>query len=169
MPKTSEQMKQIVEEHIKITGVKYEDQTEMVRNKTKSIEWQFHVGNNIIISKNANRHDRIHVNVNMRFTPEDSKLLVPTNPAFTKAAIEISAICTICRVGHQWVNTGNDVAGLAIFSHVDEQILNRVTFHDAWDNVARVSGHMQKILHANFGKIAKGSMAGVGSESSIYG
>lgn len=169
MSKTTEQMKHLVEEYIKTTGVKYEDQTEIVRNKTQSIEWQFHVGNNIIVSKNTNRQDRIHINVNMRFTPEDSKLLVPTNQAFAKAAIEISQICTICKVGHQWVNTGNDIAGLAIFAHVDEQVLDRVTFHNTWDNVARVSGHMQKILHANFGKIAKGSMAGVGSESSIYG
>ncbi len=180
MPKTSEQMRQVAEEYIKITGVKYEDQTERVRSKTRNIDWQFHVGNSITISKNANRKDRIHINVNMRFMPEDSKFLVPTNPAFARAAIEISRICTICRVGHQWVDAGSEVAGLVIFSHVDEQVLDRVTFHDVWDNVARVSGHVQRILHANFGKLSKGAVSGAGgggggwpepspTSSSIYG
>jgi len=171
MPKTSEQMKQMVEEYIKITKVKYEDQTQVVRSKTQTIDWQFYVGDNIIVSKNANREDRIHINVNMRFMPQDTKLLVPSNPAFAKAAIEISGICTACGVGHQWINAGGEVVGLAIFSHVDEQVLDRVTFHNAWDNVARVSGHMQKILRANLGNLAKGTAAPSGgpAESSIYG
>ena len=67
MAKTSEQIKALVEDFIKITGVNYEDQTEKVREKSKIIEWQFHVGSNIVVSKNANRADRIHINVNMRF------------------------------------------------------------------------------------------------------
>lgn len=172
MAKTSEQMKQLITDYIKITGVKYEDQTALVRAKTQNIDWQFHVGNNIIVSKNSNRDDRIHINVNMRFMPEDTKLLVPANPAFAKASIEISNLCTICGVGHQWINAGSEVAGLAIFSHVDEQILDRVTFHDTWDNMARVSGHVQRILRANFGRLAKNTAASGGwpeSSSSIYG
>ena len=170
MAKTSEEMKDLVDQYIKITGIKYEDQTQLVRSKTKTIEWQFHVGGNIIISKNANRNDRIHINVNMRFMPEDSKFLVPTNPAFAKATIEVSGICTACGVGHQWVKAGSEVVGLAIFSHVDEQALGRVAFHDTWDNVARVSGHVQKILHANFGGLSKRMVSDAGSgSSSIYG
>ena len=42
------------------------------------------------------------------------------------------------------------IVGLAIFAHVDEQELDRISFHNTWDNVARVSGHIQKILRSNF-------------------
>ena len=150
MTKTSEEMKKLVEDFIKITKIKYEDQTEKVREKSKIVEWQFHVGANVVVSKNANRDDRIQVNVNMRFPPEDAKLLVLKNPLFSKAIMEISEVCTTCRVGHQWVKDKENIVGLAIFSHVDEQILDRVSFHNTWDNVARVSGHVQKILRANF-------------------
>ena len=150
MAKTTEQMKSLVENFIKITNINYEDQTEKIREKSKSIDWQFHVGTNVIVSKNANREDRIHVNVNMRFPSQDSKLLVMKNPSFSKAIMEISEICTTCSVGHQWIKNAEDVVGLAIFSHVDEEDLNRVTFHGVWDNVARVSGHVQKILRSNF-------------------
>lgn len=150
MTKTSEEMKRLVEDFIKITNIKYEDQTEKVREKNKIIEWQFHIGTNVIVSKNVNRNDRIQVNVNMRFPPEDAKLLVLKNPSFTKAIMEISEICTICRVGHQWMKDREDIVGLAIFSHIDEKILDRVSFHSTWDNVSRVSGHAQKILRANF-------------------
>jgi len=150
MTKTSEQMKTLVEEYIKITNINYEDQTEKVREKSKMIEWQFHVGSNIIVSKNANRTDRIHINVNMRFPPEDAKLLVMKNPSFSKAIMEISEICTTCEIGHQWMKDGENIIGLALFSHVDEQVLDRISFHSVWDNVARVSGHVQKILRSNF-------------------
>ena len=150
MTKSSEEMKDLVEDFIKVTNIKYEDQTEKIREKSKIIDWQFHVGTNVIVSKNANRSDRNHINVNMRFPPQDSKLLVMKNPSFSKAIMEISEICTTCNVGHQWIKDSENIAGLAIFSHVDEQILDRVSFHNTWDNVARVSGHVQKILRSNF-------------------
>ncbi|NNL59569.1 MAG: hypothetical protein HKP31_08965, partial [Nitrosopumilus sp.] len=100
MVKSSEEMKSLVEEFIKITNVKYEDQTDKVREKSKLIEWQFNLGTNVIVSKNANRQDRIHLNVNMRFPPNDAKLLVIKNPSFSKAVMDISEICTITGVGH---------------------------------------------------------------------
>jgi hypothetical protein len=150
MIKTSEEMKTLVEDFIKITNINYEDQTEKIREKSKLVEWQFRVGTNVIISKNANRADRIHLNVNMRFPPEDSKLLIIKNPSFSKAIMGISEVCTTCGVGHQWIKSDETIVGLAIFSHVDEESLDRVTFHNVWDNVARVSGHVQKILRSNF-------------------
>jgi len=62
----------------------------------------------------------------------------------------ISEVCATCGVGHQWIKSDETIVGLAIFSHVDEEALDRVTFHNVWDNVARVSGHVQKILRSNF-------------------
>ena len=170
MAKTAEQMKSLVESFIKITNINYEDQTEKIREKSKIIDWQFHVGTNVIVSKNTNREDRIHVNVNMRFPSQDAKLLVMKNPSFSKAIMEISEICTTCKVGHQWIKNNEEVVGLAIFSHVDEQDLNRVAFHSVWDNVARVSGHVQKILRSNFsGFSAHTNSADQTIDKSMYG
>ena len=170
MTKTSEQMKDLVEDFIKVTSINYEDQTEKIREKSQIIDWQFHVGTNVIVSKNANRADRIHINVNMRFPPQDSKLLVMKNPSFSKAIMEISEICTICHVGHQWIKDSENIAGLAIFSHVDEQVLDRISFHNAWDNVARVSGHVQKILRSNFsGFSAQSNTTDATIDKSMYG
>jgi hypothetical protein len=170
MPKTADQMKMLVENFIKITNINYEDQTEKIREKSKIVDWQFHVGANVIVSKNANREDRIHVNVNMRFPSQDAKLLVMKNSSFSKAIMEISEICTICKVGHQWIKNKEDVIGLAIFSHVDEEDLNRIAFHSVWDNVSRVSGHVQKILRSNFsGFSAQSSSADQTIDKSMYG
>ena len=170
MTKTSKEMKKSVEDFIKITNIKYEDQTEKVREKSKTVEWQFHIGANVIVSKNVNREDRIQINVNMRFPPEDAKLLVLKNPSFSKAIMEISEVCTTCEVGHQWMKDKEDIVGLAIFSHVDEQILDRVSFHNTWDNVARVSGHAQKILRANFsGFPSPNSSSDETIDKSMYG
>jgi len=170
MTKTSEQMKTLVGEFIKTTNINYEDQTKKVREKSKIIEWQFHIGSNVIVSKNANRADRIHINVNMRFPPEDTKLLVMKNPSFSKAIMEISEICTICGIGHQWIKDKENIIGLALFSHVDEQILDRVSFHNTWDNVARVSGHVQKILRSNFsGFSSSNSTTDETVDKSMYG
>ena len=170
MTKTSEQMKGLVEDFIKVTNINYEDQTEKIREKSNLIDWQFHVGTNVIVSKNANREDRIHVNVNMRFSSQDAKLLVMKNPSFSKAIMEISEICTMCNVGHQWIKDGENIAGLAIFSHIDEQVLDRVSFHNVWDSVARVSGHVQKILRSNFsGFSAQGNTTDATIDKSMYG
>jgi len=169
MTKTSLEMKKLVEEFIKITNVKYEDQTEKIKGKSDLVDWQFHVGTNVMISKNANREDRIHVNVNMRFPPEDSKLLVSKNPSFSKAVMEISEICAICNIGHQWIKNGETIAGLAIFSHIDEDNLNRVSVHNVWDNVARVSVHVQKILRSNFSNFSsKNNLSDETMDKSMY-
>ncbi len=170
MTKTSEQMKKLVEEFIKVTKINYEDQSEKVKEKSEIIDWQFHVGTNVIVNKNANREDRIHINVNMRFPSQDAKLLVMKNPSFSKAIMEISEICTTCGVGHQWIKNNEDIVGLAIFSHVDEQKLERISFHNAWDNVARVLGHVQKILRSNFsGFSAQNNSTDQTIDKSMYG
>jgi hypothetical protein len=170
MTKTSLEMKKLVEEFIKITNVKYEDQTEKIKGKSDLVDWQFHVGTNVIVSKNANREDRIHVNVNMRFPPDDSKLLISKNPSFSKAVMEISEICTICNIGYQWIKDGETIAGLAIFSHIDEQNLERIVFHNVWDNVARVSGHVRKILLSNFSSFSsKNNLGEETLDKSMYG
>ena len=170
MAKTSELMKTIVEDFIKITNINYEDQTEKIKEKSKMIEWQFHVGTNVIVSKNANRIDRIHLNVNIRFPAKDVELLVIKNPSFSKAIMEISEICTTCGVGHQWIKENENIRGLAIFTHVDEEILDRVSFHNAWDNVSRVSGHVQKILRSNFsGFVSQNSLSEETTDKSMYG
>lgn len=170
MTKTAQEMKDLVEEFIKVTNIKYEDQTEKIKEKSQIIDWQFHVGSNVIVSKNTNREDRVHINVNMRFPSQDSKLLVMKNPLFSKAIMEVSEICTTCEVGHQWIKDGENIAGLAIFSHVDEQALDRISFHNSWDNVARVSGHVQKILRANFsGFSAQNNTTDATIDKSMYG
>jgi hypothetical protein len=157
MTKTSEQMKGLVEDFIKVTNINYEDQTEKIREKSNLIDWQF-------------QEDRIHVNVNMRFSSQDAKLLVMKNPSFSKAIMEISEICTTCGVGHQWIKNNEDIVGLAIFSHVDEQKLDRIAFHNTWDNVSRVSSHVQKILRSNFnGFSAQNNSTDQTIDKSMYG
>ena len=170
MTKTPQEMKDLVEEFIKVTKINYDDQTEKIKEKSQIIDWQFHVGSNVIVSKNANREDRVHINVNMRFPSQDSKLLVMKNPSFSKAIMEISEICTTCGVGHQWIKHNENVVGLAIFSHIDEQILDRISFHNTWDNVSRVSGHVQKILRSNFsGFASQSNSSDETTEKSMYG
>jgi len=51
MTKTSQEMKKLVEEFIQITNVKYEDQTEKIKEKSNLVDWQFHVGTNVLLVK----------------------------------------------------------------------------------------------------------------------
>lgn len=168
MARTAKEMRDMVEEYIRATGAAYEDQTEAVRKKGGMVDWQFHVGEKVVVNKRTDRADRIHINVNMRFAPKDAMLLVPTNPSFSKAIMETSEICTVCKVGHQWLKDNKGIAGLAIYSHVDEEALDRRTFHDEWDNVARVTGHVQRILSANMGRPPHEPSDGA-SVKSMYG
>lgn len=159
-------LKAIIEDFIRITNIDYEDQTEKIRQKSSVIEWQFRAGRKIVISKNVNRDDRIHLSVTMAFPREDAKVLVIKNPSFSKTVMQISEICTLCGVGHQWIkggdghdgknggeNAGSPVIGLSITTHIDVEVLSRHAFHDVWANLTRVSSHIQKIIHSNFNEL----------------
>ena len=53
---------------------------------------------------------------------------------------------------------------------IDEQNLNRISFHDVWDNVARVSAHVQKILRSNFSSFSsKNNLTDETTNKTMYG
>ncbi|MGY5142628.1 MAG: hypothetical protein ACW9WZ_06245, partial [Nitrosopumilus sp.] len=41
--KTSQEMKELVENFIKVTKIEYEDQTDKIKNKGDVIDWQYRV------------------------------------------------------------------------------------------------------------------------------
>ena len=53
---------------------------------------------------------------------------------------------------------------------IDEQNLNRISFHNVWDNVARVSVYVQKILRSNFSNFSsKNNLTDETTGKAMYG
>ena len=107
----------------------------------------------------------------MRFPPQDSKLLVMKNPSFSKAIMEISEICTTCNVGHQWIKDGARILqDWQFFLTWMKKFLDRVSFHNTWDNVAQSIRTCTKILRSNFsGFSAQNNTTDATIDKSMYG
>ncbi|MDX1596323.1 MAG: hypothetical protein R3327_05220 [Nitrosopumilaceae archaeon] len=163
MTKTSQEMRQLVEDFVKVTKVKFTDITEKAKEKSPMIEWQLHVGQALYVTKLSTREDRIQMTFALRLPPEHIGKIVTDSPSFEKIAMDINYLATVCGVFVQWIKTEkNEIRGLNLSTHLDESILTRVNFHDKWDNLARVGLQIQRI----FGTARLGTTAATTNETS---
>ena len=70
MVKSSIQMKNMIEDWIKITGVKYENSTDQIKSKNPQVEWQFLIGQALHVTKMSKREDRVQIHYALVFPPE---------------------------------------------------------------------------------------------------
>ncbi|MCH6575228.1 MAG: DUF2299 family protein [Bacteroidetes bacterium] len=70
MTKTPEQLKNMVEDYIKTTTLKYEDRTKKSQKLDPRIQWQFVIAKFLTITKMSHRDDRIILNYGLKFSPE---------------------------------------------------------------------------------------------------
>ena len=68
--KRPEQMKYMVEDWIKITGLKYQDTTTQMQEKNPEIQWQILVGQSMHITKMKKRDDRILIHLALGFAED---------------------------------------------------------------------------------------------------
>ncbi len=156
MIKTSQQMKELVEEYVRVTKVKFNDVTAHAKEKSSIIEWQLHIGQALYVTKLSTRTDRVQMTFALRLPPEHVGKIITDSPSFEKIAMDINYLATVCGVFVQWIKTEkNEIRGLNLSTHLDESILTRVNFHDKWDNLARVGLQIQRI----FGTARLGSAA----------
>lgn len=156
MTKTSQQMKELVEEYVNVTKVKFDDVTTQAKEKSSAIEWQLHIGQALYVTKLSSRTDRLQMTFALRLPSEHVGKIITDSPSFEKIAMDVNYLATVCGVFVQWIKTEKkEIRGINLSTHIDEAILTRVNFHDKWDNLARVGLHIQRI----FGTARLGSSA----------
>jgi len=118
MVKTSSQLKNIVEDWIKTTNVKYKDTTKIMQEKSSILQ----------------------------FAPEISSKLTVGVDVVENMVNELNAFVITNGLKIIWNVQKGLIAGFAIKSYIDSDELDRPSFYHKWDRTINVSGHVQSNL-----------------------
>lgn len=146
MVKTSTQMKNMIEDWIKIVGVKYQNSTDMIKPKNQQVDWQFVIGQGLHITKISNRNDRIHIHYAYGFSDEIKNKLNLNGKINSVVISEVNGFLISSELHPEWVMDNNQIVGLNVNTYIDEQELTRPTFFRMWDKVIGASDHVMKII-----------------------
>jgi len=142
--KTSNQIKNMVEDYIKLTTVKYQDSTALVQKQSPTVEWQFIIGKALHITKMKNRDDRIIFSYGVGIAPQHKDAFKNLDPEFLNGLNETIILqdCT-----PKWINENNEIKGVEISSYIDVEEFNRPNFFKTWDRVNSLGNHiLRKIV-----------------------
>jgi len=155
MAKSSDQMKNMVEDYIKITGLKCVDNTQKVKEKFPNVEWQLGVGK-ITINKTSERNDRITVSSSVRFGKLIDKFNKLTDLEKSTAIGQINQFAVLKGVSVNWMTDSSKeqsektlshyYTGLVVNTFIDEQELDRPIFFRTFETIFAVQGVANNIL-----------------------
>ena len=139
MVKTPDQMRNMVEGWIKITGIKYRDTTTEMQKRNPDVQWQFFMGSSIHITKIKSRDDRVFIHSAIGFADDIitgiQKLDNQRTAELVNGVVETIAISGLT---WQWIVKDGVLTGIDIKSYVDEEELDRPTLFKTWDNISSI-------------------------------
>jgi len=130
-------MKYMVEDWIKITGLKYQDTTTQMQEKNPEIQWQILVGQSMHITKMKKRDDRISIHLALGFA-EDLIDRIQKLGDLERMELFNSVNETIALSGLtcNWIVKDKLRAGINIRSYIDEEELTRPTLFKTLDSIS---------------------------------
>jgi hypothetical protein len=147
MTKTSQQVRNMIEDWIKSIPIKYQDSTNIVKAKNPLLEWQFLIGEALHISKVTNRDDRILIHYAMNFSNEIKEKFVVTEKLSSDLANSINGFLISLGLSFNWLIDKDKIFGLDVRTYIDFEELNRPLFFKTWDKVVNVSNHVGATIH----------------------
>ena len=152
MVKSSNQMKNMIEDWIKIIGIKYENSTQKVQSQHPQVEWQFLIGEALHVTKMSGRNDRTDIHYAIGFPDQVKNVFNVSEKSSIELLHEINGFLTSLGLSYNWIIENNHVTGLDIRTYVDEEELNRPTFYRIWDKVTSTSNHVMKTIMLRLGQ-----------------
>lgn len=161
MTKTSQQLKNMIEDWIKLVPITFQDSTEMVKSKDPNLEWQFLVGTALHITRMSNRQDRIFIHWSMSFADEIKEKFLINDKFSSDLAHSINGFLVSLDLSFNWVTEKESIAGLDIRTYIDVEEIDRPLFFKTWDKIVNVGGHIgntiKRRLNPQSTEIAKSS------------
>jgi len=169
--KTSQQIKNIVEDWIKITNAKFEDITQSQKPKQPRLEWAFKISNNIFVFMMQGRSDRVAIESPIGFAKEHQKATSElADKDFLKFLIDLLEPIYMAGLNPIIVQDNKIIKNVSIQSFLDTEALEREKFYHIWDKIAGFREITIKKVQVKFG--VKGMTTDSTSSSSsetIYG
>jgi len=165
MVKTPDQLKNIVEEYIKTTRIKYQETTSQVQQQDPKIQWHFIIGKGLAITKHESRDDRISFQYGIGISAEHKdgfKKILENEPEFINSLFEI-AMLQDCSA--RLISEGNETKGIGVSSYIDVEELNRPNFYKQWDRVNSLSNHLIRKIQIKINPKSKPTDTGTSTQS----
>ncbi|MCH8833204.1 MAG: DUF2299 family protein [Thaumarchaeota archaeon] len=170
MVKTPEQMRNMVEGWIKITGNKYQDTTAKMQEKNPNIQWQFLFGQSMYITKIKSRDDRIFIHSALGFAENMTNGIQKLGEQGTIELINgINEIIALSGLTCKWIYKDKLFLGIEVKSYVDEEELNRPTVFKTIDNISTIADVIIKKIAVRINPIGvKTTDVGKASDKQMY-
>jgi len=165
MVKTSDQLKNMVLDYVKLTGVTYRETTTQIQQQYTDVEWQFLIGTALYITKLKSRDDRINFHYEIGISPQHKdgfQKIIEDEPEFINSLNEL-VILQDC--SPRLVEEGNDIKGLEISSYVDVEELNRPNFYKKWEQVNLIANHIIRKIQIKINPKSKPTNTGTSTQS----
>lgn len=146
MVKSVSQMKNMIEDWIKVTGVKYIDSTEQIKSKNPQVEWQFVIGQALHVTKMSKRDDRITIHYAIGCPPEITEKFNIKDNVGQELINEIDGFLVLLEIKPNWQTDKDHVIGLDISTYIDEEELSRPLFFKSWDKLLSASNQSIRIM-----------------------
>jgi len=152
MTKTSSQIKNIVEDWIKITNAKFQDITREEKLREPRLEWIFKVNNMMGVYMIEGRSDRVTFDVPINFADEHkvatSKM---ADKEFLQFLIEIIEPLTVAGVNVKLQQNQKEVKQITLQNYIDTELLEREKFFRIWDQLVGFREIIVKKVQVKFG------------------
>lgn len=170
MVKTPDQLKNMIEDYIKTTGVQYENKTAQVQKIDPRIQWQFVAAKSITITKLSNRDDRINLDYGIGLSPQHiEKAKQLGNQEWGAFLGTLNELIILQGLTYRYIQKDKVIDGLLISGYVDVEELNRPNLFKMWDTLASTGRHVLNKISSklNLGTASVG-VSGT-SDQGIYG
>lgn len=133
MVKTPEQIKNIVEDWIKITGIKYEDITQ--KQNEPGLKWIFQVKPSLVIYM-TKRQDRVNIETQINFASEHQEATSNmSDKDFLEFINDISEHLLLADLQPVYKQNQKRIESMKIIVYMDVESLSRGHFFKMWDKV----------------------------------
>lgn len=169
LTKTPEQLKNMVEDYIKTTTLKYEDRTKKSQKLDPGIQWQFVIAKFLTITKMSHRDDRIILNYGLKFSPEHqnaSKNL--SNEEWTDFVHDMNQFILLQGLTYQYDSKEKEINTIIISGWIDVEELNRPNLFKVWDAVNSTGTHINHKIRSKLNQTFKPTDVSDTSSIDIY-
>jgi hypothetical protein len=152
MDRTFPQLKNIVEDWIKIVGLSFQDITEEEKPKNKQLEWILKISDIIFVFMVTGRIDRITIQSPIRFAEQHQNATSQLNDIeFLKFILAINEPLIIAGLTPIYEQNQKTIKAITIQSYLDTESLQREQFYKEWDKIAGFYDIIIKKVQAKFG------------------
>ena len=171
MTKTPVQVKNIIEEWIKITTAKFSDITQEEKPKQPRLEWIFKVNESMVVYMIDNRPDRVTLEIPINFALEHQKGTSKlSDKEFLEFLTSILEPLTIAGVSARFQQNEKEIKQINLQIYIDTESLEREKFFLRWDKISAFREIVIKKVQARLGVSGMtGSSNYEGSQKGIYG